>query len=216
MSNAVATRPNGNLGAMVGLDFFTIGWRTVTLFAVFVLLGACAGRSGMYWLPICTLFPLTTLTGSSKVHRLATVQDTLPVSRARVVAAMYLTLLLVDVGALVLSLAGGLASRLWLPTDQLVAPVVMVGMVVGILLVQAVMVPVSIKWGPQLGAIILLVAISAAAVISWIALGVFGTIRLPNIPLPSMFLFAAGVAVGLMLFALSWVISVGIYRRQDH
>lgn len=218
MSNAVATRPQGNLRAMVMMDFFTVGWRSVGVYAVLVLLGACAGRGGMYLLIAGALVPTTTLTGSQSIYRIVALHDTLPVSRARVVTAMYVTLLLVDVGVVVLALAGGLVSRLWLSADDVFAPMAVVGIGLGILMFQAMLIPASIKWGHRAGAILLIVGLLALGLFAGIMGGVRGiNIRLPRIVLPPMPVpVILGVVVCLVLLALSWVISVRIYQRQDH
>lgn len=146
---------------------------------------------------------------------------TLPVSRSRVVAARYITVLLLTAAGLVLSLAAGGAAALFGKLDDWLTYLVACGVCMALaVLINAVMLPLLYKFGAERARIIfygVLAGVMAAGLLVVRLLG--GAAFLDSLDLNSAaFCTAAPIAAivgGAGMLALSFLLSRYFYGRRE-
>lgn len=146
---------------------------------------------------------------------------TLPVSRNRIVAARYITVLVLTAVGIVIALAAGGIAALLGRVDDGQTYLVTCGVVPAFAaVINAVMLPLLYKFGAERARIIfygVLAAVIAVAFLVFRLLG--GTAFLESLDAPSPAFAAAlpfaALAAGVVLLVLSYFISCAVYARRE-
>ncbi len=224
MPEMSSVRSNG-LGRMLRLDLRLLRpmlWLGGFFFLIAAFtLGRGRTDGAAPFLAILPTMALLQLFGAVERDRLTSLFGALPVSRATVMRAHHLTAL--GIAALTyLPWLFGVAIHAVFPARGVEAGALLGwSAALGVVLVaMAVMTPAIVKWGTSRGVILLLVfAVTAGFVVTLLVSSVHRWERLsawfgPGLTSPWMMLVL--LALGLLVFAGSCVVSTRIYERQDH
>lgn len=146
---------------------------------------------------------------------------TLPVSRSRVVAARYITVLLLTAAGLVLSLAAGGAAALFGKLDDWLTYLAACGACMALAaLINAVMLPLLYKFGAERARIIFYGVLAGVIAVGILAVRLLGGAELlASLDAPSPALRAAlplaAAGGGAALLALSFLLSRHFYGRRE-
>jgi ABC-2 type transport system permease protein len=146
---------------------------------------------------------------------------TLPVSRAQIVLARYVLLLMMAALALALAFAFGLVLRFLGKTVDWGSYCTAASVAMGLGLVAvSVVTPLMYALGPERGRIALIVVIGGLMLLGWLWMEFLGGAAfLERLPEPGGALLAAvpflALALGVALQALSYLASLAIYRRME-
>lgn len=145
----------------------------------------------------------------------------LPVSRTRIVAARYITVLLLAAVGIVISLAAGGIAALFGSMDDWQAYMVTCAVSpVFAILINAVMLPLLYKFGAERARIIFYGVLAAVVAAGFLLIRLLGGVAfLESLDTPSPVLAAAlpfaALVVGAALMALSFFCSCLVYRRKE-
>ncbi|MDO5498949.1 MAG: ABC-2 transporter permease [Propionibacteriaceae bacterium] len=167
------------------------------------------------------LLTATTVFATDETYRLRLLYGALPIRRRTVIVGHYLTLGLVTVGMVAVGFGVGATAAIVRGTSVADVAIGAAPALAVLLFMTALMVPVYVRFGTRAASIILVSAL----------MGVFGIGMaigdLPGVePIAAQVLAVLSAAdwwalaalpiAGAALLAVSCVISIGIYQRQDH
>lgn len=167
---------------------------------------------------LISLLPLSVFSADERSHW-NLYADTLPCSRAQQVSVKYLLNLLCTGAVIVFVTLCQLARQIIFGSvslgDLLFAPLVMLTIS---LLSNAICFPLAFRFGMEKGRLMYYCLIGVLAVFCGLMSSDFGSVILTaflSTPLTPGILFSLVVLAALGLFALSWRVSIAIYRNQE-
>lgn len=188
--------------------------RSYLFMILFFALISCFGDNNPFFVYYPCLFiglaplNLQTFDEKEKWHIFA---DTMPYSRAQMVSGKYVYgLFTAAVGLVIAAAAQAIRMNLagYFSAGEYIR--ILLGMLSCSLMLPALIMPCVFKLGAEKGRIAYMVITGAVVAVFFALSGIFGTPALPG-GIPAAF----GAAAVLVLYVLSWLLSIHFYRRRE-